>query len=375
MIKLVDAFNLEEAHVEGTFAFYDMFDSTRLKLQGEATWIPTTAYFFDTVREKVEAGGRGTIVKYLGDGVMVAYGDDAATAAINDAIQIQEALDDGVNARVVNMACSVGIATGKVVRFETRPGDYDYLGTPIDEAARLCSVSSPQAIFVDTATIDSAQMNRIVAKVGDALNRTPGEYKGAVQKANLKGFGAPVDYHEILWSRQPFGIKSSAITSAIDTAPTGSRVPSTAPTVLGTGRGGRGQRGVVRAWDAENHRGFIETTDGKTFYTDMRFVVSDDELAIDDVVYFVAQEPMVAGRSPVAGAVIALEQYVEARVIAVREGFGFLRVSDSRATTQDVFVSLSDCEQELVQHGSVEFAVGETARGARAEAVRTLAAA
>src|SRR4051812_2900883 len=107
MIKLVDTFNSEDAHVEGTFLFIDMFDSAGYKANGEAAWITTTAWFYDKVGTIIEEGGAGTIVKYLGDGVMVAYEPDGAAAAINDAIRIQEALADGVDGGRVRVSCSI----------------------------------------------------------------------------------------------------------------------------------------------------------------------------------------------------------------------------------------------------------------------------
>jgi hypothetical protein len=49
-MKLAEAFNSKEARFAGTFSFVDMCDSTALKEQGEATWIPTTAWLYDTRR-------------------------------------------------------------------------------------------------------------------------------------------------------------------------------------------------------------------------------------------------------------------------------------------------------------------------------------
>jgi len=203
-MRLADAFASEDSRVPGTFVFIDMVDSTGYKDAGEAAWITTTAWMYDTITAAIEQGGAGTIVKYLGDGVMVAYGLDGATVALNDAIRVQEALEDGVEGRQVRVSCAIGIATGLAVRFETSAGHYDYLGPGIDRAARLCSVASAQAIFVDTDTTDSALLNKVTSKVGHVLRHQPSDYKGEIQKAQLKGFAAPVQYHEIKWSQQLF---------------------------------------------------------------------------------------------------------------------------------------------------------------------------
>jgi hypothetical protein len=88
-MKLAEAFNSKDARSAGPFSFVDMCDSTALKEQGEATWMPTIA--------------------------------------INDAIRLQEALEDGVEGRLVRFACSIGIAIGTAIRFESPHNDVDYL--------------------------------------------------------------------------------------------------------------------------------------------------------------------------------------------------------------------------------------------------------
>lgn len=369
-MKLVDTFNSKDAHVEGTFMFVDMFESASYKANGEAAWITTMAWLYDTVGAIVEKDGAGTIVKYLGDGVMIAYGPDAATAAVNVAIQIQEALEDGVEGRQVHVSCSVGVATGEAVRFEVAPGHFDYLGPTIDRAARLCDVASPQAIFVDTDTTDSAQMNKVASKVGAVLRRSPSQYKGDVQKANLKGFDTPVHYHEINWSQQLFGLKSEVVTASIDAAPRAT--PAARPSDSGQSpvRPDERGHGSVSHWDGEHRRGFIEAEDGERFYTDMRFMVGEDELRPGEEVHFVKRPPQVKDKARVAGAVIAVDQELEGTVVSVRQGFGFVRVRDSHGNSQDLFVSESDCAEELTQQQRVDFVVGATERGPRAEEVR-----
>jgi class 3 adenylate cyclase/cold shock CspA family protein len=371
-MQLAEAFNSKDARFDGTFMFVDMCDSTGLKEQGEATWIPTTAWMYDTVASAINKGGAGTIIKHLGDGIMAVYGPDDATAALNDAIAVQEALEEGVEGRLVRFSCSIGIATGTAVRFDSPQGGIDYLGQVTDRASRLCDVASPQAIFVDTVTLDNSLVNRLTSKVGDALRRLPAEYKGEVQKAQLKGFAVPVEYHEIKWSQQLFGVKSKVMTASIDSsAPPRSRlaIPHAAPSLQAI-RGERGVRGTVRTWNEEHRRGFIEAADGERFYTDMRFVVADDELDVDDIVYFVPRPPTTEGRARVAGAVVAVDQEADGTVVSVCAGFAFVRVADGRGTTQDIYASFTDCSPEPRRDQEVEFVLGESTRGARAEEVR-----
>lgn len=373
-MRLAEAFNSPEARFTGTFVFVDMCDSTALKEQGEATWIPTIAWMYDTVAAAVERGGKGTIVKYLGDGLMIVYGPEDATTAINDAVHLQEALEDGVEGRLVRFACSIGIAAGIAVRFESPHNEIDYIAPVTDRAARLCDVASPQAVFVDTATLDNAQMNKISSRVGEALRRTPSEYKGEIQKATLKGFPAPVEYHEIKWSQQLFGIKSKVVTASIDsaTATTKAAGVATPPAVapIRGDRGDRGVRGIVKTWNDEHRRGFIQTSDGERLYTDMRFVVTDDELEADDVVYCVPRDALTEGKARVAGAVMAIDQVATGTIVSVCNGFAFIRVVDSRGDAQDIYTAFTDCDTEPERHQRVEFALSESVRGARAEEVR-----
>jgi cold shock CspA family protein len=286
--------------------------------------------------------------------------------------RLQEALEDGVEGRLVRFACSIGIATGTAIRFESPHNDVDYLGQVTDRAARLCDVASPQAIFVDTFTLDNAQMTRIASKVGEALRRTPGEYKGESQKATLKGFPAPVQYHEVKWSQQLFGIKSKVVTASIDSATATSPSTATAshPPSVATIHGDRGVRGVVRTWNEEHRRGFIETSDGERLYTDMRFIVADDELQVDDVVYCVPRDALSEGKARVAGAVMAIEQGAAGIIVNVGKRFAFIRVVDSRGGAQHIFASFADCAMEPQRQQRVEFVLGESVRGACAEEVR-----
>jgi cold shock CspA family protein len=252
------------------------------------------------------------------------------------------------------------------VTFELPPGHNDYLGESIDKAARLCSAASPQAIFVDVATTASAQMNKVRSRVGEVLRRPIAEYQGDVQRASLTGFSAPVEYHEILWAQQLFGLKSKVLTATLDSV-ADRRADMPRPSGQTPLRGERGRRGVVTHLDTAKHHWFIKADDGEPFYTDARFVVSEDELQIGDVVYFLPRPSLVEGKARLAGAVVAVDQDVEGTVVSVLDGFAFVRIADSRGNMQDIFVSLGDCSFSVERHQHVEFTVGESDRGAKAE--------
>lgn len=367
-MKLFENIRDPNLRVGKAVMFADIVDSTGMKeREPEASWLITFGYVYDVIREVVEAGEHGVLVKYTGDGALVVYGDDYATDAINDAIRIQEAIKEDVEKRAVTVSCSIGIASGVVVEFETSHG-VDYLGTIVDRADRLCSIASAGAIFVDTATTASAQMTRVHSKVGDVLGRTTDEYQGPVERANVPGFVKPVEYHEIKWDLELRGVKSKAVTATAEsrTPALALRQPPTVPNGSAIGR--RGIRGTVQMWDKEKGRGPVVGADGQEFYCDSRFTVSQDGLERDDIVYFVPQPASEPGRHPIATATVYIGQEVDAIVINVREqGYGFLQVLDQRNNAQDIFFVVSEAPDGIQRGEAVTCEIVETGRGVRAE--------
>jgi class 3 adenylate cyclase len=179
----------------------------------EATWLNTYGWFFDLLARTIE---KGTIVKYLGDGAMAVFSEENAADAINWAIRIQEGLADGQAANVVPVfcECSIGIAFGDVVAFETPPDRRDYIGTVVDRAFRLCSAANAKAIFVDTDSVTAALMMRVQSRIGisTAPKRKPNDYLSQVQSVTVKGFSQPVSYHEIFWGNDGYGVRPEFVT-------------------------------------------------------------------------------------------------------------------------------------------------------------------
>jgi class 3 adenylate cyclase/cold shock CspA family protein len=372
-MKLFENIRDPNLRVGKTIMFVDIVDSTGMKeREAEASWLVTFGCVYDVIREVVEEGEHGVLVKYTGDGALVVYGNDYTADAINDAIRIQESIKEDVEKRTVTVSCSIGIGSGVVVEFETSHG-VDYLGTIVDRAARLCSIASAGAIFVDTATTASAQMTKVHAKVGDVLGRTTDEYQGPVERANVPGFAKPVEYHEIKWDLELRGVKSKAVTAAAESLTPALPLKKT-PTVSNgsaidrSPSDRRGIRGTVRMWDKEKGRGPIIGADGQEFYCDARFIVSQDGLERDDIVYFVPQPTSEPGRHPIATATVYMGQEVDAIVTNVLDkGFGFLQVLDQRDNPQDIFFALSEAPEGIQRGEAVTCQIFETARGPRAE--------
>ncbi|WP_328620345.1 adenylate/guanylate cyclase domain-containing protein [Streptomyces sp. NBC_00354] len=325
--------------------FADLSGSTEMKgKSGEVGWLPTIGKFLDITTEAVRAHG-GTVVKYLGDGTLAAFDGERAAEAIRAAIRIQEMLRSENSAGVLNEClATIGIATGRVVEYEAPGGGLDYSGSVVDLAARLCSAGAPQAIWVDSATVASANMSRVESQMGLVLEYSPDDYLSDEEKVDLKGFAKPIKYREVIWHRKAFGVKNTVLTEAINRAQTHAMVPpQPGPGVL-PHPPEETLDGVVVRWDSEQGRGFIGTTEHGDHYVDRRFIVSEEDLTEGQNVRFVPLPPLKPGQRPVAGACVQEGQRIEGtfqRVLA-HKGFAFVDATDTRGTRQSLFVFLGD---------------------------------
>ncbi|MGH3430486.1 MAG: adenylate/guanylate cyclase domain-containing protein [Mycobacteriales bacterium] len=371
-MKLLEGFRDPSLYVQRVVVFFDIVGSTMMKeRETQSAWLTNIASFYDIITEVVEAAGCGTIVKFLGDGAMIVYNDDHALQAINDAIKIQEAIKDDVQKRKVLLHASVGIATGEVAEFKMANGTVDCLGSVVDRASRLCSIASAGAIFVDTATTQAAPMHRVSSLIGSALDRKTDEYQGPTERASVPGFSLPIEYSELLWERQLFGVKSKVMTAAAESTTSVAQLrPGTfdASKNLASPERAHAIRGVVRYWDEMKHRGVISSEE-EEFYCDERYTIDADDLESDDIVYFVPFGTASETHKRIAGAALYIGQtHTNGTIVHLSEkGFGFIRVEDSTGTTQDVFMSRDEGPSTLEKGDPVTFAVAETGRGARAE--------
>lgn len=366
-MKLSETFASPESRVYAVILFVDMTESTSMKeKEVEATWLTTYGWFFDRITERVSSHG-GQIVKYLGDGAMAVFDDEHAADAINTAIAIQEEIASARESHRVNLHCSIGIATGEVVRFETAYGE-DYIGTVVDRAARLCAAASPKAVFVDKATIATALMRKVRSRLGEAKapRRTVDEYQGVMQRIPLKGIAAPVEYHEILWDDQLYGVKSSAVPTG-ETRPTGAPSHNRFSAQPGAEVRQEQYGGTVRRWDQEKGNGFIVTESGEFFYTDKRFLAgSPDQLHHGVKVYFVALPPLIVGRNRVAAGLVSMGEELTAMVTRVHhtKRFGSVQVSDQGGNVHEIFLYIGEPASDLVRGSEVSVTISENEKGA-----------
>lgn len=209
MNSLKDTFNSPDSRVSRTVMFVEMTDATAMKEnQSQATWLTTLGWFYDRIN-KLELESVGTIVKYISDGAMVVFDTDHVADAINAAISLQEELTKARHDDVVYCFASIGIATGIIVKFEHLHGQEDYVGSAVDLALELCSAASPQAILVDSQTVNHANMGKVKSQIGRLCSppRAAQDYLGEVHKFKAKGFKNEIRYHQIFWGNHHYGLK------------------------------------------------------------------------------------------------------------------------------------------------------------------------
>ncbi|MGW4385434.1 adenylate/guanylate cyclase domain-containing protein [Streptomyces sp. NPDC004685] len=157
--------------------FADLSRSTEMKTKtGEVNWLSTIGKFLDITTEAITSHG-GTVVKYPGDGTLAAFDSEHAAEAINAAIRIQEMLfTENRNNSVKECLATVGTAPGHVVEYEAPGGGLDHVGSVVDRASRLCDAGAPQAIWIDSATVVSANMLKVSFQRGRAEGFGPDDY-------------------------------------------------------------------------------------------------------------------------------------------------------------------------------------------------------
>jgi class 3 adenylate cyclase len=137
-IQLVPA-----AGAEGTMTlvFTDIVDSTGLaESVGDAAWTEVIGEHESTIRD-ITTSQRGTVVKLLGDGSMLAF--TSARAALRAAVEIQRS-----NAQT-SFDVRIGIHSGEVIH----TGE-DLFGLTVNKAARVAAVADAGEIMISSTTRD-----------------------------------------------------------------------------------------------------------------------------------------------------------------------------------------------------------------------------
>ena len=146
-----------EARKVVTIVFADLAGSTGLheRLDAESTRRLMERYY-QALREAIEAHG-GTVVKFLGDGVMAAFGvpqvaEDDAVRAVRAAVGMQQAFRElraSNTTALVDVGLRIGINTGEVI---VSADNTDVVGDPANVAARLQQEAQDDEVIIGEAT-------------------------------------------------------------------------------------------------------------------------------------------------------------------------------------------------------------------------------
>lgn len=367
MVKLTDTFRTEDSRVSKAIVAVDLTNSTRMKQeQGEAGWLNTYGWFFDMAGETI-GSYEGKIVKYLGDGLMAVFPDDRAAEAINWSIVIQEEMASARARNLVKCSCSIGIAFGELVEFDSAMGAKDYIGTVADRAFRLCSAANANAIFVDPDTVAAASMTRIASKAGRsvATRRTASEYQGSIESVQLKGFADPVGYFEILWENSRFSIKPELATEL--SSKQTRTVSLDKRTVERLVRPERQERPIWirgRVSSLGPKFGFITGPENEQFWFNEYSCFSREHPAkYNDEVWFLPLDARSENDRRRAGSIVPFGTRLNGRLDKVfPDGYGFALITTDRSDAYSVFVNLGD-SAGWSQGDPIVFTVGANAKG------------
>ncbi|MBT8248713.1 MAG: nuclear transport factor 2 family protein [Acidimicrobiia bacterium] len=124
-----------------TLVFTDVVDSTPFAERvGDDKWAALVAQH-EAVIGAVTASHGGTVVKFLGDGSMLAF--ESARAAVRTAVEIQKATLDAP------FSVRIGVHTGEVQRSAD-----DLFGLTVNKAARIAAAGDADEVMISSTTRD-----------------------------------------------------------------------------------------------------------------------------------------------------------------------------------------------------------------------------
>lgn len=151
---------------EGSVLVADMiaYEAAQLGREPVELGIYLTSYYLHVGTIAERAGGR--IVKFLGDGILVAFFGPAhgrrALAAVTELLAARDGwLADAARMKFPSLDYSVGVASGRVLAGDLgtdRVLFFDVIGAPVTRAFRLCTLAAKRGVhhLADGATIEFA---------------------------------------------------------------------------------------------------------------------------------------------------------------------------------------------------------------------------
>jgi|TARA_B100000470_G_scaffold180502_1_gene145126 adenylate cyclase len=165
-LRLLDDETSVHLSVERTFCFADLSGFTRLTEEKGPHESVEVLEEFRAMSRRVAAWRGVRVAKWLGDGVMLVGTEPTPTIAWAGHL-----IEHFAMARKINLR--VGLATGEALLFE---GD-DYIGKPVNLAAKLCAVAKPGEILANCEVADLPPWIR-VESVDDLEIRGAGTFGG-----------------------------------------------------------------------------------------------------------------------------------------------------------------------------------------------------
>jgi class 3 adenylate cyclase/tetratricopeptide (TPR) repeat protein len=165
--------------------------------------------FFDPLSKEVEREG-GTVLKYIGDGVVAVFGvpvahEDDAVRAVRAAIAMRGRVREIARNRNLDLALRVGANTGLVMVGTVGTGTRataDIMGATVNVAARIENAAQPGEVLVGAAT------ERLIH---DRFELEP------AKPVQVKGVGDPVAVHRVIRERDDEPASSVRLRSASGT--------------------------------------------------------------------------------------------------------------------------------------------------------------
>lgn len=168
--------------VDRTFAFVDLCGFTRFTdTHGDTEAVAVLTRFRAMVREIASDHGV-RVAKWLGDGAM--FVSPISPPLVETILTLTTRVDD-VD---VILPLRAGISSGPVILFE---GD-DYIGGPVNLAARLCDLASPREILASAELADAVPPGAEVRSAG------PRSIPGFVLRVDVIGIDRAADVTEPL---------------------------------------------------------------------------------------------------------------------------------------------------------------------------------
>ena len=359
----------------------DMIDSTSQRYS-KSIMSSNTEFMkmYDVWSKHLDAAPFKFVEKFSGDGLHITADSMHAGEVINLAMAMLHEFEKlgatvgGQPMGEIDFQVRAGIATGPAFRFRPKHGgNVDHLSSVCDRSARLCSVASAQALFVDPHTVNAANMTQVTSPLGDMLNRAPDDYLGDKQSVQLKGIPEPVPYFELLWSKGRFGVRSSVVTeiSSTPTPPPGAPSPSAARSSAGSDQ----LVGTTKVWMSDRGYGFVTGHDGEDFHVSSRALLYGEDaehLRTGARVVFLPADAAEAGKSRRAFSVVLVGQEAEGRVsfIHAEKPFGFIAVGDDHGRELRFHMVVDAALRTALKAGDeVGFQVDLDASGTRARAI------